>query len=267
MKLSEAKEILKGSGVEDYAYDAREIFIEIGGIPRRDTVGFDPECNDPALIDAISRRAAREPLQYILGYAYFYKERYSVSRECLIPRSDTEVLVDYAVKNIAPGSRILDLCTGSGCVAISTLVNTVGTSAHLVDISDGALSVARKNARDNGVFHRASFEICDLMKGFPEGAWHAILSNPPYVSDSAYEKLEREISHEPKAAFVGGSDGADFYRVLIPACKEHLMPSGFMAFEIGYDQAQILMDIAEENRLSCDIMRDLGNNPRVAVLK
>lgn len=267
MKLSEAKQILKNAGVEDYSHDARELFIEIGGIPRRDLIGSDPDCSSEELSAAIERRAAREPLQYILGYTYFYKERYTVGRDCLIPRPDTEVLVDYAVQHIAPGSSVLDLCTGSGCVAISTLVNTVRTKAHLVDISEGALAVARENARDNGVAHRVSFERCDLTKNFPAGRWDAILSNPPYVSSSAYRELEREISHEPREAFVGGEDGADFYRILIPQCKEHIHSHGFIAFEIGYDQAQILSALAEENGLSSEIIYDLGGNPRVAVLK
>ena len=266
MKLSEARSILEAAGVENALSDARRIFSDIGGIPFPMLVGVDAECDLPEVRAAVMRRAEREPLQYILGYAHFYKETYEVNEGCLIPREDTEILVDTAIGLLPRGERVLDLCTGSGCVGISVLKNSEAGGATLVDVSEAALSIARKNADRNGVLDRGEFVLMDLMSAFPDGEWYAILSNPPYVSTGAYEKLERELYLEPKNAFVGGEDGADFYRRLIPECKKHLKKGGFIAFEIGYDQADILKALAEENLLNVKIINDLSGNARVALL-
>ena len=190
-----------------------------------------------------------------------------MDENCLIPRSDTEILVDYAVKNIPSGARFLDLCTGSGCVGISTLKNTTETTAVLVDICDGALRKAGENAERNGVADRVSLVSVDVMKDVVEGEFFAVISNPPYVSDSAYEALESEIFSEPKQAFVGGIDGGDFYRHLTPIYKEKIAKSGFIAYEIGYDQADMLREIAKECGMECQIIKDMDGNERVAVLR
>lgn len=267
MKLSVATELLRRGGVESPAHDARAIFRELGGYSEADCRTEDIDTEDERVIRAIERRAEREPLQYILGYAYFYREKYTVTSDCLIPRADTEILVDYGVKNIPSGERFLDLCAGSGCVGISTLKNTKGTECVFADISEAALEIAKKNAHDNGVFERAEFVLADVTKALPEGDFFAVLANPPYVSESAYLELEKEIYREPKIAFLGGADGADIYRSLIPLAKPRLKPHGFMALEIGYDQGEILKNIAKENGFSCEILKDLSGNDRVAVLK
>ena len=267
MKFREACSLLKESGVEDFSYSAREIFIHIGGMDVKDLLIGDAECDLPALSDALERRAKGEPLQYILGFADFYRERYTVTPACLIPRSDTELLVDIAVKSIPEGERFADLCTGSGCVGISTLKNTKNTRAVLADISSEALAVAEKNSIDNGVFERVELLQADLLRELPEGEFFAFLSNPPYVSESAYGGLSREIYSEPEIAFVGGVDGADFYRSFTPRLKEKIKDGGFIAYEIGYDQADILRKIAEDNSLRCEIFKDLSGNDRVAVLR
>ena len=267
MKLREAIDELRAANVPDAEYSAREIFINIGGFSMSDIVLGYAESDSPELVDAISRRAQREPLQYIIGYTDFYRERYSVSPDCLIPRADTELLVDIAVKLIPEGEIFADLCTGSGCVGISTLKNTRNTKAVLADISERALVLARKNAEDNGVSDRAEFFEADLLKRLPEGEFFAFLSNPPYVSDSAYSGLCEEIYSEPKIAFVGGEDGADFYRSLTPMLKDKLKRGGFIAYEIGFDQAEILKKIASENSLGCEIFKDLSGNDRVALLR
>ena len=121
MKLSDAVKILTEAGVENPRHDAREIFMRIGGIPLSSLIAKDTEASLPEVNDAISRRAKREPLQYIIGEVDFYREKYKVTKDCLIPREDTEILVDFAVKNIPEGKRFLDLCTGSGCIAVSTV--------------------------------------------------------------------------------------------------------------------------------------------------
>ena len=267
MTLKEAKKILEEGGIENALFDARAIFSEIEKIPPHNLVSQDTECSSDEVADAIRRRAKREPLQYIIGKVEFYKERYAVSRDCLIPRADTEVLVDFAVNNLPSGCKFLDLCTGSGCIAISTLANTVSTTAVAVDISGKALALAKINADTNGVSERISFVSTDVTKSKIDGNFFAILSNPPYVTDRAYEELEPEIYFEPKEAFVGGEDGADFYRVITELYKDSIPEDGFIAYEIGYDQADVIDEIARKNGMSSEIIRDFSSNPRVAVLR
>ena len=263
MTLKEAIEKLRAAGVESADYDARELFrFYYPG-----AVMLNTECDSPELLSAVERRAKREPLQYIIGEVGFYRESYRVTPDCLIPRPDTETLVDYAVKHIPEGATFLDLCTGSGCVAISTLKNTKNTTAIAVDISGGALAVATENAHINGVEDRIHFRLADLTKEVIDEPVFAVLSNPPYVTDSAYESLEKEIYHEPKEAFVGGDDGGDFYRRLTPIYKEFIAENGFIAYEIGYDQADLLKSIAKDCDMTCEILKDLSGNDRVAVLR
>lgn len=263
MTLKEAIEILKSAGIESAEYDARELFR----FYRPGFVMLNTESGSPELLSAIERRANREPLQYIIGEVGFYRESYKVTPDCLIPRADTEILVDYAVKNLPEGALFLDLCTGSGCVAISTLKNTKNTTAVAVDISGGALAVATENAVMNGVMDRINFQLADLTTDVIGLPVFAVLSNPPYVADDVYDGLEGEIFHEPKEAFVGGADGGDFYRRLTPIYKEFIAKEGFIAYEIGYDQADLLRDIATECSMTCEILKDLSGNDRVAVLK
>ena len=224
MRLSEGIELLRSAGVESPRYDAEQIFMNFGGVSAADCKLSDPECLSSEVVSAIERRAGREPLQYILGFADFYRERYRVSPACLIPRSDTENLVDFAVKNIPRGENILDLCTGSGCIGISTVKNTVDTNATLVDISPEALALAEENAKENGVSHRVTALLADLMSFEPKGQYFAILSNPPYVRPDEYDRLEREIYFEPKIAFLGGEDGMDFYKRILKLGKGALKP-------------------------------------------
>ena len=267
MKLSELTRMLRDAGIENARGEARMLFEHFTGISRVDLFSTDAESDAPELIAAAERRAAREPLQYILGYADFFRERYRVTPDCLIPRQDTETLVELATRLIPEGENMLDLCTGSGCIAISAVKNTKNTTATAVDISSAALSLARENAEANGVSDRISFLNLDVTEKAVDGCFFAILSNPPYVTPEAYDGLEKEIFHEPKIAFVGGDDGLHFYRRLTELYKNSLKPSGFIAYEIGYDQSEGIQRIATENGMSCEIIYDLGKNPRVALLK
>ncbi len=267
MRYKEAVALLKAAGIGSAEYDARELFCHFGGFNRSEIFLSNPECGDAELLNAIERRIKHEPLQYIIGEVEFYRESYKVTPDCLIPRQDTEILVDYAVRNLPEGATFMDLCTGSGCIAISTLKNTVGTHAIAVDIDGGALSVAEENAQRNGVADRIHLRRADLLCEVVDEPVFAVISNPPYVVDAVYESLENEIFHEPRHAFVGGKDGGDFYRRLTPIYKEMIAPNGFIAYEIGYDQAELIRGIAEECGMSCQIMKDYGARDRVAVLK
>ena len=266
MKLSEATNRLLQCGIENARSEAVAIFTDIGGFSQNELYITDKETNNANVVGAIERRANGEPLQYIIGHAYFYKERYTVTPDCLIPRFDTEILVDYAVKHIPQGKCFLDLCTGSGCVAISTLKHTSATRAKAVDISEPSLEIARKNAMDNGVLDRIQFVKADVLKETLNGKFYAILSNPPYIEDDVYSTLGSDVKQEPKIALVGGKDGLDFYRAIIKNYKDSLLYGGFFAFEIGYNQAFAIAAIAKESSMSCEIIKDFSGNDRVAVL-
>ena len=267
MKLDEAIKLLSEAGVPDPEFDARSIFLSIGGVALYDLRRADVCAG--ALLDAIRRRASREPLQYILGKVGFYKEEYKVSPDCLIPRSDTEILVDLAVREMPKGGRFLDLCTGSGCVAISTLANTEDTTAIAVDISDGAIRIAKENAAINNVESRLTLLKADLMTEEDAffGAYDAVLSNPPYIRQDVYEGLEKEIFMEPSIAFVGGEDGLDFYRRILDLCPRMVKPGGFIAMEIGFDQGDALLGLCRERGLDGSIVKDLCGNDRVVFIK
>lgn len=267
MKLSEAISILTSAGVESPRHDAREIFRKIGKLKDYELISADAESDLPELHSAVKRRALREPLQYILGTVDFYREIYEVTPDCLIPRQETELLVDFAVKNIPDGKRFIDLCTGSGCVAISTLCNTKDTTGVAVDLSEDALRVAERNAEKNGVFNKMTFICKDVLTEPVTESVFAVLSNPPYVTESAYAELEPEIYKEPKIAFVAGEDGLIFYRRIIALYKDKIEPDGFFAFEIGYDQGVALRELAKLHGMSADIIKDYSGNDRIAILR
>lgn len=266
MTFREAVELLRSHGVASPEYDAREIFIRFGGFSRNGIISQASSSDAPLLTAAIERRCAREPLQYIIGEVGFYREVYSVSPDCLIPREDTEILVDYAVKRLKSGARFLDLCTGSGCIAISVLNNTSGTSAVATDISQGALDMARKNADNCGVSDRLTLCQADARCERADGLFDAILSNPPYVTNEEFEALEPELYFEPKGALVASDDGAEFYKTIIPTHKDSLKPGGFFAFEIGANQAPLLSSLAELYGMRFELLRDYSGNDRVAIL-
>lgn len=265
MRLSEAEARLTAAGIDEARTEAKLLFSKIGGLADYKLL-FDPELEDERLNGAVNARCSRTPLAYILGEVDFYRETYRVTPDCLIPRPETELLVDLAVQNIPEGERFADVCTGSGCIAVSTLKNTKNTSAIALDLSPAAILLARENAERNGVADRIEFITGDALSGI-EGEFFAILSNPPYVSEEAYATLEPEIYAEPKMAFVGGSDGGDFYRRMIPIYKRNLKDGGFIAFEIGFDQGELLSTLAEQNGMSATIIKDYSGLDRIAVLK
>lgn len=264
--LKEAIDTLRAAGVPSPEYDARELFRVFGtDCPEPITLR---SCSDSEKLKiSLKRRAEREPLQYIIGSVGFFREEYRVTPDCLIPRADTEILVEYAVNHIPDGESFADLCSGSGCIGISTLKNTTGTVCDAFDISDGAINLTKENAMLNGVADRLRVIKTDLLREDIKGEYFAILSNPPYIPRKVYEGLDKEIFSEPEIAFVGGDDGLLFYEKLIPVCYPRIKAGGFIAFEIGYDQAESLNALAKKNGLNCQIIKDYSGNDRVAVLR
>ena len=221
-----------------------------------------------ALESAVERRCGGYPLQYILGEWGFWREEYEVSEHCLVPRPDTEHLVEKAIAMLPNGARFLDLCTGSGCVAISTLASRPDATALAVDLFEQTLALAERNAHKNGVADRVEFACADVLCAPTiQGPFDAILSNPPYIPDAVVPTLSREVQHEPSAALCGGKDGLDFYRAILKKWRPLLAPGGFVLFEIGYDQADALRALAAERGLSAEVFRDYGGNDRVVLLR
>lgn len=218
---------------------------------------------------AVERRASREPLQYILGKWYFMNECYEVDPTVLIPRPDTEILVEYGINNIPKGGHFADLCTGSGCVAVSTLAARNDTTCIAVEKFENTLNTARRNARLNGVSDRLEFVLGDVTLPIfdKDKKFDAILTNPPYVTTSEYSSLEKEVYSEPRAALTDEGDGLSIIGKIIEIYKHHLKNDGFIAIEIGCNQGVAVSAIAEENGFFCEILKDYSARDRVCVLR
>jgi release factor glutamine methyltransferase len=180
----------------------------------------------------------------------------------LIPRQDTETLVEEALKVVKPGMKVLDLCTGSGCIIISILHNVSEVEGYAIDISKQALLVAKENAKLNEV--QVMFERSDLFDNVT-GTFDVIVSNPPYIRTEEIAKLMPEVSHfEPIEALDGKEDGLYFYRRIIEQCREYLNPQGKILFEIGYDQGEEVSSLLREAGFcGVQIIKDLAHNDRV----
>ena len=222
-----------------------------------------------ALEAAVTRRLTREPLAYILGEWSFFEEQYLVSPACLIPRPETELLVEQAISLLPQGAHFADLCTGSGCIAVSTLCHRPDCRATALDLFPETAALAQKNARRNGVSHRLRVTVGDVLDPLclsDDGPFDAVLSNPPYIQTRVVDGLEPELFHEPRAALDGGDDGMLFYRRIVSTFLGRLKPQGFFLFEIGYDQQADILALAESHALCGKVLPDLSGNPRVAIL-
>ena len=267
MTLRELREGLKAAGIENYRGEAAIIAEDLCGVLRSRAAFDDVELIDAAC-DALRRREEGERLQYIVGKWYFMNEIYEVSPSVLIPRQDTECLVEWAIKNIPIGGRFADLGTGSGCIAVSTLAARRDLTCVAVDKYSDALDVAKRNAELNGVSDRIEFMLCDVLTdGAPEGEFDCILSNPPYVSAEEYSSLERELYFEPRHALTDGADGLTFYKRILDVCPGRLKEGGAIALEIGAREAGDVRRIAGAHGLSCEILTDLAGHDRVALCK
>ena len=193
------------------------------------------------------------PIQYVMGHTEFHGLDFLVDERVLIPRPETEILVD-AVVDIIKGARgqgqgsremrILDLGTGSGNIAIALTKSTPDCRIIASDISEGALEVARLNARRHGVADRIEFVVSDLFDNIKD-VFDVIVSNPPYIARPEFETLQQEVLMEPRVALDGGSDGLDFYKKIIAAGTKHMKPGSHIIFEIGYGQRKGICDIIE----------------------
>ncbi len=272
MRFSDICDQLKFSGIDDSKHEASLLLQKFCGVsPSALLSSSNVDFETPELLDAVKRRCEHYPLQYILGEWYFYGERYKVSEDCLIPRADTEILVEEAIRSLPSGAVFADLCTGSGCIAISILAHRADCSAIAIDISEAALALAKENADINGVSERFSPYRCDVLSDLSslfngKQLFDAIISNPPYIRTDVIDTLSNEVKNEPRIALDGGKDGLSFYRAILEKQDKILKKDGFIAFEIGFDQGDELRQLASMHCFDCKIIKDYGGCDRVAFL-
>ena len=267
MKLSELRRRLSDAGIEDANVEARLLFSHATGQPAHRLIGGDPACDAPALEELLAKRLGRVPLAYLLCEVAFCRETYRVTPDVLIPRPDTEILVEEAIKRIPAGARFADLCCGSGCIGISVLANRPDLSCVSLDLSLAAVALTRENAERNGVADRLSVFSADLF-ALPAdfSGYGALLCNPPYIASGVIPTLSPEVLHEPHAALDGGPDGLAFYREIARRLPTLLAPDGIALLEIGYDQADAVTKIFSACGAPPEIHADYGGNPRLAIL-
>lgn len=236
---------LMEAGIAEASLDARLLLEFVCHTNRNDLlVHGDKEVlkeEQDIYVNYIERRKAHEPLQHITGEQEFMGLVFEVSGKVLVPRQDTEVLVEEAMRYLHDGMSILDMCTGSGCILLSLLKYSNGCKGVGADISPEAVAVAKRNA-ENLQISEVSFVESDLFDSV-EGRYDIIVSNPPYISTGEIAGLMEEVkAHEPLLALDGGEDGLFFYRKIIEKAPEHLNGGGYLFFEIGYDQAEAVTD-------------------------
>ena len=223
-----------------------------------------------------------KPLQYIVNKQEFMGHKFYVDENVLIPQPDTEVLVETAIRLIVKGIKdisddkktkqqinILDLCTGSGNIAISLAKYVENAKIIATDISEKALDVAIKNAKINNVYNKIEFIKSDLFEKLEEMEFDYIISNPPYIKSEEILKLSKEVQNEPKIALDGGKDGLEFYRKIFKKAPEFLKDKGYLILEIGFDQAQQIIEIYNKEEFSQvgNIIKDYGGNDRVVIFR
>ena len=228
--------------------------------------------NDAAALEKVIERVKRgEPVQYALGSAPFLGRRFAVDPNVLIPRLDTECLFEETARRISAfkaygltNLRVLDLCTGSGILAVSLKLEFPDVSVTASDVSPEALEVARTNA---GTYScDIEFVRSDLFEDVPSGRiYDVIVSNPPYIAEDEYDTIPSEVrDYEPEIALKGGRDGADFYRAIASRAKDHLKPGGWLCFEIGEKQGRLVSDILARNGFSeVSVTKDVASMDRV----
>ncbi len=241
-----AKKELKDAGIETFGFEARQIIKHITGYDNNAIIARYAEQLTPfqqtMYNDVLRRRKERYPLQYILGEWSFYGLDFYVGEGVLVPRADTEALVDYGLEFIKgrDGAEVLDLCSGSGCIAVAVAKNS-DASVTAVEKYDVPFSFLEKNIKRNEAQVTPVKE--DVFSFKPSKKYDLILSNPPYISADEMEIIDEETSHEPDTALYGGEDGLTFYRFIAKEYKKHLKSGGALAFEVGFSQSVAVQEI------------------------
>ena len=264
---------LRASGIEASTLEARELVCFGTGktkeeLSRDGRLYASPEL-EKAVRNLVERHLAGEPVAYLIGEWEFYGLPLDISKDVLIPRPDTEVLAREAIDYLQTQGecRVLDLCTGSGCIGLAVASQTTGTRVVLGEYSDAALKICRQNIRRNGLSGRVVPIQVDALEK-PErtlGEFQCIISNPPYIPRADIDGLDASVrEYEPHLALDGGEDGLDFYRAIAEKWKDALAPGGRLYFEVGIGQAdEVLRIMRRQGFGDIQIIKDLNDIPRV----
>lgn len=273
MKYQELVDILNSYKIENSDTEAEIILNYLFGVNKANIIfDRDRQYDSSKILPVLEKRREHIPLQHIIGKWYFMGREFYVSPDCLIPRPDTEVLVENALRELKTGGSVADLCTGSGCIGISMLIYREDISSMLLcDISKKALDMAKKNALANTVSKKCTFLLGDITRDLPNTKFDMIVSNPPYIPSRDIEGLSDEVKKEPMLALDGGEDGLDIIRFLIGEGLSYLNENGKMLIEFGYDQGGIMDTLLAEKQKKgkikhYEIIKDYGGNDRVALI-
>jgi release factor glutamine methyltransferase len=273
--LKVAAQALDHAGVADARREAGSLLSHITGRDRTFLISHaEDRLDDRELRDfeaAITRRAAGEPAQYITGVQDFYGRSFRVTPDVLIPRPETELLVEAALQVMQANARVCDVGTGSGCIAVTLLCERPDVRAVGLDISEAALLIARVNASNQSVEDRLELVVSDCFNGLDPTTqqFDLIVSNPPYVSANALPGLQREVrDYEPLVALSPGGDGLSVIRRLLSDAPDFLQRDGHLIMEIGFDQGAAVRQLVDERVWTLrEILPDLQGIPRIVVLQ
>ena len=244
--ISHAASSLEAAGIPDPQVDAELILSHVTGLDRMNMrlMGANELTNEQEqrFSSLLLSRAKRVPVQYLLGVQYFYGLPFQVDERVLIPRQETEELCEWGLSFLkkCPSPSTLDLCTGSGAIAVTLKHECPAASVTASDLSADALSLAQHNAHQNGA--DVTFVQGDLWEPLKGRTFDLILSNPPYIPTLDCESLQEEVMQEPRMALDGGTDGLDFYRRIAQEAESHLKPGGMIAVELGIGEAEAVAD-------------------------
>ena len=275
--LKEATQTLNDSGVPEARREAGSLLSFVLGKDRTFLISHaEDQVDDDSLRrfqEGVERRASGEPLQYITGVQDFYGREFRVTPDVLIPRPETELLVEAAIERLSRNSEafICDVGTGSGCIAVTLLCELRNARAVAVDVSQAALEVAKLNAGSNSILDRIEFAISDCFGALDAGKYQfdLVVSNPPYVSAEMIAGLQREVrDHEPLVALSPGGYGLSVIRRLLVEAPAVLKTEGHLVMEIGFDQSEAVKNLVDDSvwRL-LEIRPDLQGIPRIVILR
>ena len=262
---------LRESGNDNPVFEAHALFRHVLSLSATDLVLMHDKKiskqHEKKILDFLDRRLSGEPIQYILGTQEFMSLEFKVTPSVLIPRADTETLVEFVIdKKRNDGFSLLDIGTGTGCIPLSIAAFCPKAYVRGIDISTDAKKLAEENCKKLTLTSRAKFELCDILNELPSGKYDIITSNPPYIKTEVINGLQTEVKDfEPHLALDGGEDGLIFYRRICKIAPKLLTKDGMLVFEIGYDQANEVSALMEENFKDIAIIKDLCENDRVVV--
>ena len=275
--LLEATKILNNTGVPEARREAGSLLSFILDKDRTFLLSHaDDQLGEDSFVrfqESVERRAGGEPLQYITGIQDFFGREFCVTPDVLIPRPETELLIEAALEVAGNNSTplVCDVGTGSGCIAVTLLCEISGARAVAVDKSAAAIEIAKLNARNHSVTDRAMFAVSDCFRALDpaEHQFDLIVSNPPYVAEAMMAGLQREVrDHEPLVALSPGPDGLSIIRRLLQEAPAFLKANGNMILEIGFDQGEAVKALVDDDQWQLlEIMPDLQSIPRIVVLR